>query len=29
MRHLVQEFVKACVTCQQYKFDHLWPTGLL
>jgi len=29
MRALVQEFVKACVTCQQYKADHLQPAGLL
>jgi hypothetical protein len=29
MRRLVQEFVKACVTCQQYKSDHLRPAGLL
>jgi hypothetical protein len=29
MRHLVQDFVKACVTCQQYKSDHLRPIGLL
>jgi hypothetical protein len=29
MRHLVQDFVKACVTCQQYKSDHLRPVGLL
>jgi transposase InsO family protein len=26
---LVQDFVKACVTCQQYKSDHLRPIGLL
>ncbi|XP_066384516.1 uncharacterized protein [Miscanthus floridulus] len=29
MRHLVQDFVKACVTCQQYKSDHLRSAGLL
>jgi hypothetical protein len=29
MRRLVQEFVKARVTCQQYKSDHLRPAGLL
>jgi hypothetical protein len=29
MRHLVQDFVKACVICQQYKSDHLRPAGLL
>jgi transposase InsO family protein len=28
-RRLVQDFVKACVTCQQYKSDHLRPAGLL
>jgi hypothetical protein len=29
MCRLVQDFVKACVTCQQYKSDHLRPAGLL
>jgi hypothetical protein len=29
MRRLVQDFVKACATCQQYKSDHLRPAGLL
>jgi hypothetical protein len=29
MRRLVQDFVKACVTCQQYKSDHLRSAGLL
>jgi hypothetical protein len=29
MRRLVQDFVKGCVTCQQYKSDHLRPTGML
>ena len=29
MRRLVQDFVKACVTCQQYKSDHLRPASLL
>jgi hypothetical protein len=29
MRRLVQDFVKACVICQQYKSDHLRPAGLL
>jgi hypothetical protein len=29
MRRLVQDFMKACVTCQQYKTDHLRPAGLL
>jgi hypothetical protein len=29
MCRLVQDFMKACVTYQQYKFDHLRPVGLL
>jgi hypothetical protein len=29
IRRLVQDFVKACVTYQQYKSDHLRPAGLL
>jgi hypothetical protein len=29
MRRLVQDFVKACATCQKYKSDHLRPAGLL
>jgi hypothetical protein len=29
MRRLVQDFMKAYVTCQQYKSDHLRPAGLL
>jgi hypothetical protein len=29
MCRLVQDFVKACVICQQYKSDHLRPAGLL
>ncbi|WVZ71004.1 hypothetical protein U9M48_019631 [Paspalum notatum var. saurae] len=29
MRRLVQEFVRACATCQQYKSEHLHPAGLL
>jgi hypothetical protein len=29
IRRSVRDFVKACVTCQQYKSDHLRPAGLL
>ena len=29
MRHLVQDFVRACATCQRYKSEHLHPAGLL
>jgi len=29
MRRLVQDFVRACATCQQYKSEHLHPAGLL
>jgi hypothetical protein len=29
MRRLVQDFVKACATCQRYKSEHLHPAGLL
>jgi hypothetical protein len=29
MRCLVQDFMKACVTCHQYKSDHLRPADLL
>ena len=29
MRHLVQDFVRACPTCQRYKSEHLHPAGLL
>jgi hypothetical protein len=29
MKQLVQDFVKLCVVCQRYKFEHLNPTGLL
>jgi hypothetical protein len=29
MRRLVQDFVRACVICQQYKSDHLMLAGLL
>jgi hypothetical protein len=29
MRHIVQEFVQACSTCQRYKSDHLRLAGLL
>jgi hypothetical protein len=29
MRRVVQDFVKACATCQRYKTDHLRPAGLL
>ena len=29
MRRLVQEFVRACSTCQRYKSKHLHPAGLL
>ncbi|XP_039815204.1 uncharacterized protein LOC120678111 [Panicum virgatum] len=29
MRRLVQDFVRACPTCQRYKSEHLHPVGLL
>jgi hypothetical protein len=29
MRRLVQDFVRECATCQQYKSEHLHPAGLL
>jgi hypothetical protein len=29
MRSVVQDFVRACPTCQRYKSEHLHPTGLL
>jgi transposase InsO family protein len=29
MRSWVQDFVRACATCQKYKSEHLHPTGLL
>lgn len=29
LRTLVQDYVRACVTCQRYKSEHLHPTGLL
>jgi hypothetical protein len=29
MRRVVQDFVKACGTCQKFKSDHLRPAGLL
>jgi hypothetical protein len=29
LRHLVQDYVRACVTCQRYKANHLSPVGLL
>ncbi|XP_014660510.1 uncharacterized protein LOC105914201 [Setaria italica] len=29
MRRLVQDFVRACDTCQRYKSEHLHPAGLL
>jgi hypothetical protein len=29
MRRVVQEFVRACATCQRYKSEHLHPAGLL
>jgi hypothetical protein len=29
MRHLVQEFMRSCPTCQWYKSEHLHPAGLL
>jgi hypothetical protein len=29
MRHLMQEFVRSCPTCQRYKSEHLHPAGLL
>jgi hypothetical protein len=29
MHRLVQDYVRACVTCQRYKSEHLQPAGLL
>ncbi|XP_066334044.1 uncharacterized protein [Miscanthus floridulus] len=29
MRRLVQDYVRACSTCQRYKSEHLHPAGLL
>jgi hypothetical protein len=29
MKHLVQDLVRACSTCQRYKLEHLHPAGLL
>ena len=29
MRRCVQDFVRACLTCQRYKAEHLQPAGLL
>ena len=29
LRRLVQDFVRACATCQRYKSEHLQPAGLL
>jgi hypothetical protein len=29
MRRFVQDFVRACATCQRYKSEHLHPAGLL
>jgi hypothetical protein len=29
MRRVVQDFVRACPTCQRYKSEHLHPAGLL
>jgi len=29
MRRVVQDFVRACATCQRYKSEHLHPAGLL
>jgi hypothetical protein len=29
MRRLVQDFVRACMTCQRFKSEHLHPAGLL
>ena len=29
MRRMVQDFVRACNTCQRYKSEHLHPAGLL
>ncbi|WVZ77022.1 hypothetical protein U9M48_024925 [Paspalum notatum var. saurae] len=29
MRRLVQDFVRACATCQRFKSEHLHPAGLL
>ncbi|KAG8051842.1 hypothetical protein GUJ93_ZPchr0001g32481 [Zizania palustris] len=29
LQRVIQDFIRACVTCQRYKTDHLHPTGLL
>jgi len=29
LRRLVQDFVRACATCQRYKSEHLQPARLL
>jgi hypothetical protein len=29
MRRAIQDFVRACATCQRYKSEHLHPAGLL
>lgn len=29
MKQVVQDFVRACATCQRYKSEHLHPAGLL
>jgi hypothetical protein len=29
MRRVIQNFVRACATCQRYKSEHLHPAGLL
>lgn len=29
VRRVVQEYIKACATCQRYKSEHLHPPGLL
>ena len=29
LRHAVQDYIRACTTCQRYKTEHLHPAGLL